>query len=53
MEKADEEGLKIARELDKKIVSAWMQIKMLNTSKGPAVYSLRAQADKNRYKEER
>ena len=28
------------------------QLKMLNTSKGPAVYSLRAQADRKRYQEE-
>ena len=26
-----------------------MQIKMLNTSKGPAVHSLRAQADRKKY----
>lgn len=29
-----------------------LQIKMLNTAKGPAVYSLRGQQDKNRYHEE-
>ncbi|MGI6727089.1 MAG: tRNA uridine-5-carboxymethylaminomethyl(34) synthesis enzyme MnmG [Anaerovoracaceae bacterium] len=31
------------------IDKAFIQSKMLNTSKGPAVHSLRAQADKNRY----
>ena len=40
-------------EMGKNIDKTYLQIKMLNTSKGPAVYSLRAQADKNRYKEER
>lgn len=30
---------------------SFIQSKMLNTSKGPAVYSLRAQADKKRYSE--
>ena len=39
-------------EMGKNIDKTYIQIKMLNTSKGPAVYSLRAQADKNRYKEE-
>ena len=39
-------------EMGKNIDKTYLQIKMLNTSKGPAVYSLRAQADKNRYKEE-
>jgi len=38
-------------EMGKNIDKTYLQIKMLNTSKGPAVYSLRAQADKNRYKE--
>ena len=37
-------------EMGKNIDKTYLQIKMLNTSKGPAVYSLRAQADKNRYK---
>ena len=31
------------------IDKTFLQIKMLNTGKGPAVHSLRAQADKNRY----
>ncbi len=31
------------------IDKSFIQIKMLNTAKGPAVHSLRAQADKNRY----
>ena len=31
------------------IDKAFIQVKMLNTAKGPAVHSLRAQADKNRY----
>jgi tRNA uridine 5-carboxymethylaminomethyl modification enzyme len=31
------------------IDSTFIQSRMLNTSKGPAVYSLRAQADKNKY----
>lgn len=31
------------------IDKTFLQIKMLNTAKGPAVHSLRAQADKNRY----
>ena len=39
-------------EMGKNIDKTYIQTKMLNTGKGPAVYSLRAQADKNRYKEE-
>ncbi len=39
-------------EMGKNIDKTYLQIKMLNTGKGPAVYSLRAQADKNRYSEE-
>lgn len=31
---------------------AFIQSRMLNTAKGPAVHSLRAQADKQRYHEE-
>ena len=31
------------------IDKAFIQIRMLNTAKGPAVHSLRAQADKNEY----
>jgi tRNA uridine 5-carboxymethylaminomethyl modification enzyme len=34
------------------IDKAFIQSKMLNTSKGPAVHSLRAQADKSKYQEE-
>jgi tRNA uridine 5-carboxymethylaminomethyl modification enzyme len=34
------------------IDKAFIQSKMLNTAKGPAVHSLRAQADKARYHEE-
>ena len=34
------------------IDKTFIQSKMLNTSKGPAVHSLRAQADKHRYHEE-
>jgi tRNA uridine 5-carboxymethylaminomethyl modification enzyme len=36
-------------EMGKNIDKTFLQSKMLNTSKGPAVHSLRAQADKNRY----
>lgn len=36
-------------EMGKNIDKTMMQIKMLNTSKGPAVHSLRAQADRKRY----
>lgn len=36
-------------EMAKNIDKTYIQSKMLNTSKGPAVYSLRAQADKNKY----
>ncbi|MCF0136677.1 MAG: tRNA uridine-5-carboxymethylaminomethyl(34) synthesis enzyme MnmG [Lachnospiraceae bacterium] len=39
-------------EMGRNIDKTYLQIRMLNTSKGPAVYSLRAQADKFRYKEE-
>lgn len=39
-------------EMGKNIDKTYLQSRMLNTSKGPAVYSLRAQADKFRYKEE-
>ena len=39
-------------EMGKNIDKTYVQIKMLNTSKGPAVYSLRAQADRKRYQEE-
>lgn len=38
-------------EMGKVIDKTYIQTKMLNTGKGPAVYSLRAQADKNRYKD--
>ncbi|HHU63464.1 MAG TPA: tRNA uridine-5-carboxymethylaminomethyl(34) synthesis enzyme MnmG [Clostridiales bacterium] len=36
-------------EMGKNIDKTFIQIRMLNTGKGPAVHSLRAQADKNRY----
>ncbi len=36
-------------EMGKNIDKSFIQSRMLNTSKGPAVYSLRAQADKNVY----
>lgn len=39
-------------EMGKNIDKTYIQTKMLNTGKGPAVYSLRAQADKNKYKSE-
>ncbi|MGL4790444.1 MAG: tRNA uridine-5-carboxymethylaminomethyl(34) synthesis enzyme MnmG, partial [Anaerotignaceae bacterium] len=38
-------------EMGKNIDKTFIQTKMLNTGKGPAVYSLRAQADKNKYKD--
>ncbi len=39
-------------EMGKNIDKSYVQIKMLNTSKGPAVYSLRAQADRKKYQAE-
>lgn len=36
-------------EMGRNIDKTYLQIKMLNTGKGPAVYSLRAQADKAKY----
>ncbi len=39
-------------EMAKNIDKSKIQIKMLNTSKGPAVYSLRAQADRKKYQAE-
>ena len=39
-------------EMGKNIDKTFIQSKMLNTSKGPAVYSLRAQADRKRYQAE-
>ncbi len=36
-------------EMGKNIDKTFLQIKMLNKSKGPAVYSLRAQADRKKY----
>ncbi len=39
-------------EMGKVIDQTYIQTKMLNTAKGPAVYSLRAQADKKKYQEE-
>lgn len=39
-------------EMGKNIDKTYIQTKMLNTGKGPAVYSLRAQADKHRYQTE-
>ena len=38
--------------MGKNIDKTFIQTKMLNTAKGPAVYSLRAQADKTAYKNE-
>ena len=38
-------------EMGKNIDKSFIQIKMLNKSKGPAVYSLRAQADRKKYQE--
>ena len=42
----------LGREMGKNIDKTMIQIKMLNTSKGPAVHSLRAQADRKRYQME-
>lgn len=39
-------------EMGKNIDKTFIQSRMLNTSKGPAVYSLRAQADRKRYQQE-
>ena len=39
-------------EMGKNIDKSYTQIRMLNTSKGPAVYSLRAQADRKKYQAE-
>ena len=39
-------------EMGKNIDKTYTQLRMLNTSKGPAVYSLRAQADRKRYQAE-
>lgn len=39
-------------EMGVNIDKTFIQSRMLNTSKGPAVYSLRAQADKNKYQHE-
>jgi tRNA uridine 5-carboxymethylaminomethyl modification enzyme len=39
-------------EMGKNIDKTMIQIKMLNTSKGPAVHSLRAQADRKKYQTE-
>ena len=36
-------------EMGKNIDKSYIQLKMLNTSKGPAVYSLRAQADRKKF----
>ena len=36
-------------EMGKNIDKTFVQMRMLNTSKGPAVHSLRAQADRKRY----
>ena len=39
-------------EMGKNIDKTFTQLRMLNTSKGPAVYSLRAQADRKQYQQE-
>ena len=39
-------------EMGKNIDKTYVQMKMLNTSKGPAVYSLRAQSDRKKYQME-
>ena len=39
-------------EMGKNIDKTYTQLRMLNTSKGPAVYSLRGQADRKRYQKE-
>ena len=39
-------------EMGKNVDKTFIQSRMLNTSEGPAVYSLRAQADRKRYQEE-
>ena len=39
-------------EMGKNIDKSFVQMRMLNTSKGPAVYSLRAQADRKKYQAE-
>ena len=44
----DSLGGEMGRNIDKTLI----QLKMLNTSKGPAVHSLRAQADRKRYQME-
>ena len=42
----------IGGEMGKTIDKTFTQLRMLNTSKGPAVYSLRAQADRKKYQAE-
>lgn len=42
----------IGGEMGKNIDKAFIQSRMLNTSKGPAVHSLRAQADRKKYQRE-
>ena len=39
-------------EMGRNIDKTFTQLRMLNTSKGPAVYSLRAQADRKKYQQE-
>ena len=43
------DALALGGEMGVNIDKTFIQSKMLNTAKGPAVHSLRAQADKNRY----
>ena len=42
----------LVSEMGKNIDKTFVQMRMLNTSKGPAVYSLRAQADRKKYQME-
>ena len=44
--------MRFGGEMGKNIDKTMIQIKMLNTSKGPAVHSLRAQADRKKYQME-
>ena len=48
VKEVDALGGEMGRNIDK----SFIQLKMLNKSKGPAVYSLRAQADRRKYQEQ-